>query len=86
MRPYATSTEDGVSSNSDHHQIKIPPLEPGAPPPEGVQIKFLPRIRCNDCPGKLYTAQPGKVVEDFEVHLKNRLHRAAVGKRRQLPG
>ncbi|KAK1059024.1 SWI/SNF chromatin-remodeling complex subunit [Friedmanniomyces endolithicus] len=86
MRPYATSTEDGVSSNSDHHQIKIPPLEPGAPPPEGVQIKFLPRIRCNDCPGKLYTAQPGKVVEDFEVHLKNRLHRAAVGKRRQMLG
>ncbi|TKA45542.1 hypothetical protein B0A54_04081 [Friedmanniomyces endolithicus] len=96
MRPYATSastttaTEDGLVSNSSdhphHHQIKIPPLEPGAPPPDGVQIKFLPRIRCNDCPGKLYTAQPGKVVEDFEVHLKNRLHRAAVGKRQQLLG
>ncbi|TKA72899.1 hypothetical protein B0A55_05345 [Friedmanniomyces simplex] len=71
MRPYALDSAEGK-------QVKIPALEPGAAAPQGVQIKFLPRIRCNDCPGKLYTAQPGKVVEDFEVHLRNRLHRAAV--------
>lgn len=53
-------------------------LEPGAAPPEGVEIKFLPRIRCFDCTTKLYTALPGKVEEQFEVHLRNKNHRAAV--------
>ncbi|KAI9047895.1 hypothetical protein LZ554_007697 [Drepanopeziza brunnea f. sp. 'monogermtubi'] len=36
---------------------------------------FLPRIRCNDCPGKLYTPGPERTVGNFEVHLRNRQHR-----------
>ncbi|KAK5114510.1 hypothetical protein LTR62_002445 [Meristemomyces frigidus] len=62
--------------------IKLSP-EPGASPPAGLKFQFQPRIRCNDCPGKLYTAQPGKVVEDFEVHLRNRTHRLAVQDRQE---
>jgi SWI/SNF-related matrix-associated actin-dependent regulator of chromatin subfamily B member 1 len=62
------------------------PLEPGAKPPEGVGVMYLPRIRCNDCPGKLYTALPGKVVDDFEVHLRNRKHRDNVDERRRREG
>ncbi len=51
------------------------------PLPSNTKPKWLPRIRCNDCPGKLYTPGPGTTVENFEVHLKNRLHRVQVDKR-----
>ena len=43
--------------------------------------KYLPRIRCLDCPGKLYVTGPGMTAERFEAHLKNRKHREAVDKR-----
>ncbi|KAJ6263131.1 hypothetical protein Dda_1691 [Drechslerella dactyloides] len=47
---------------------------------------YTPRIRCVDCPGKLYTPGPGETVENFEIHLKNRLHRERVEARiRGLP-
>lgn len=64
---------------------------PCAAPPqgesrEGVKWMYLPRIRCMDCPGKLYTpGGPGPAgagsemsVQNFEVHLKNRIHREKV--------
>ena len=41
----------------------------------------VPRIRCLDCPGKLYTPGPGQSVENFEVHLRNRGHRERVDAR-----
>ncbi|KAH9942038.1 hypothetical protein B0H21DRAFT_824192 [Amylocystis lapponica] len=41
---------------------------PTAPPPEW-------RIKCHDCPGKLYTPGPGETLSNYEVHLKNRQHR-----------
>lgn len=60
---------------------------------EGVKWMFLPRIRCNDCPGKLYTPGPDATVGNFEIHLKNRQHRervelrmAAEQKRCQIAG
>ena len=59
-------------------RANLPP--PGAPLPPNVKTQFLPRIRCIDCPGKLYTAGPGLTVENFEVHLRNRRHRAMVEK------
>jgi len=36
------------------------------------------RIKCVDCPGKLYTPGPGETLANYEVHLKNRLHRSKV--------
>jgi len=60
------------------------PLQLGDEAPLGVKIQYLPRIRCNDCPGKLYTAAPGQVEADFEVHLRNRNHRLNVERRQQV--
>jgi SWI/SNF-related matrix-associated actin-dependent regulator of chromatin subfamily B member 1 len=40
--------------------------------------KYVPRIRCLDCPGKLYVTGPGMTVESFEAHLKNKKHREMV--------
>lgn len=73
MRPFSVdaATGDTVKAN----------LEPGAAAPAGVKLGFWPRIRCNDCPGKLYTAQPGRVEQDFEVHLRNRKHLEKVASR-----
>ncbi|KAK3618617.1 SWI/SNF chromatin-remodeling complex subunit [Elasticomyces elasticus] len=77
MKPYPLG-EDGKPARAN--------LEAGAPPPPGIRFKYLPRIRCNDCPGKLYTAIPGKVIDDFTVHLKNRLHCNAVQERQEKEG
>ena len=46
--------------------------------PDDVKYMFYPRIKCKDCPGKLYTPGPEMGVNNFEVHLKNRLHREKV--------
>ncbi|KAF2722327.1 SNF5-domain-containing protein [Polychaeton citri CBS 116435] len=71
MRPSTINAETGQTARVD-------PLSPGDAPPAGVRIQYVPRIRCNDCPGKLYTASPGAVEDQFSVHLKNRQHRANV--------
>ncbi|KAI0795518.1 hypothetical protein C8Q75DRAFT_746367 [Abortiporus biennis] len=39
------------------------------------------RIKCLDCPGKLYTPGPGETLQNYEVHLKNRKHRQTVNAR-----
>lgn len=49
--------------------------------PTNVYQKFLPRIRCHDCPGKLYTPGPDGTVENFKLHLNNRGHRMRVDER-----
>ncbi|KAI9826310.1 MAG: SWI/SNF chromatin-remodeling complex subunit [Thelocarpon impressellum] len=54
---------------------------PPPPPPGGVKHQYLPRIRCNDCPGKLYTPGPDTTVGNFEVHLRNGAHRRNVERR-----
>ncbi|KAI9845230.1 MAG: SWI/SNF chromatin-remodeling complex subunit [Sclerophora amabilis] len=51
------------------------------PLPPTIKYQWLPRIRCNDCPGKLYTSGPGTSVDNFEIHLKNKAHRERVEKR-----
>lgn len=48
---------------------------------QDVEWVFAPRIRCRDCPGKLYTPGPGMSAENFTVHLRNKQHRANVNKR-----
>lgn len=39
------------------------------------------RIKCLDCPGKLYTPGPGETLQNYEVHLRNRQHRQKVNAR-----
>lgn len=75
MKAYCISEDDDAIFRPSS------PLRPGAPPPEGTKVMYLPRLRCNDCPVKVYTTIPGKVEEDFEVHLKNRVHRERVAER-----
>lgn len=62
-------------------EIIISPAPPPGTAPPGVKWMFLPRIRCTDCPGKLYTPGPGESAENFSVHLKNKQHREKVNKR-----
>jgi SWI/SNF-related matrix-associated actin-dependent regulator of chromatin subfamily B protein 1 len=61
--------------------IKLDGHPPGAPLPPNAKAQYVPRMRCVDCPGKLYTAGPGPTLENFEVHLKNRVHKTNVEKR-----
>lgn len=57
----------------------MPVATSNGPPSNGkVKYQYLPRIRCLDCPGKLYTPGPGMTVENFEVHLRNRQHKERV--------
>ncbi|KAI9886502.1 MAG: glycosyl transferase [Watsoniomyces obsoletus] len=51
------------------------------PLPKGFKAQFIPRIRCNDCPGKLYTPGPNTTVQGFAVHLAYRNHRERVDRR-----
>ncbi|KAF7540189.1 hypothetical protein G7054_g1566 [Neopestalotiopsis clavispora] len=59
---------------------QIPMPAAGEVPPN-VKFYFLPRIRCLDCPGKLYTPGPDMTAINFEVHLKNKGHRDKVNAR-----
>lgn len=72
MRYAAVDTDTGVPIPSQAMQNPLPP---------NVMHQWLPRIRCNDCPGKLYTPGPDTTVSNFEVHLKNGNHRRTVERR-----
>lgn len=69
MRYSAVDTNTGVP-------VALP--QPGQTVPPNVRFYFLPRIRCLDCPGKLYTPGPDMSASNFEVHLKNKLHKEKV--------
>lgn len=56
-------------------------VRPEQPSSESVKYMYYPRIKCKDCPGKLYTPGPETGVNNFEVHLKNRIHREKVDMR-----
>lgn len=44
------------------------------------------RVKCNDCPQKLYKPGPEETLENFEVHLKNRQHLYKIAQRKgQVP-
>ncbi|PWW77880.1 SNF5-domain-containing protein [Tuber magnatum] len=55
------------------------PLTDNSLPPHSTnpnaRYKYSPRIRCHDCPGKLYTPGPSQSIENFLTHLKNRGHK-----------
>ncbi|KAG0138810.1 hypothetical protein HOY82DRAFT_575386 [Tuber indicum] len=59
------------------------PLPPHSTNPN-AKYKYSPRIRCHDCPGKLYTPGPSQSIENFLTHLKNRGHRERVDQRVKL--
>ncbi|KAF3045118.1 SWI/SNF chromatin-remodeling complex subunit [Didymella heteroderae] len=61
--------------------VKLDSLSLSDPLPANHKAYFLPRIRCQDCPGKLYNAGPGQTVTNFELHLKNRQHMSNVSNR-----
>ncbi|KAI0202171.1 hypothetical protein F4808DRAFT_422215 [Astrocystis sublimbata] len=63
-----------VDSTTDSVVVMPPPGQAGS----DIRFYFLPRIRCLDCPGKLYTPGPEMSASNFEVHLKNKAHREKV--------
>ncbi|KAI1771368.1 SNF5-domain-containing protein [Hypoxylon cercidicola] len=69
MRYSAVDTNTGMP-------VALP--QPGQPVVPNIRFYFLPRIRCLDCPGKLYTPGPDMSASNFEVHLKNKLHKEKV--------
>ncbi|KAI9783608.1 MAG: SWI/SNF chromatin-remodeling complex subunit [Peltula sp. TS41687] len=74
MRYAIVNMQTGIlHPNSAIHQTTLPPHS---------RAQWLPRIRCHDCPGKLYTPGPGMTVDGFEVHLKLKQHRDRVEERK----
>ena len=55
-----------VSTVSDLPQY----LVPNEPIPPDTKFMYYPRIKCLDCPGKLYTPGPGFTVDSFKFHLR----------------
>ncbi|KAK7187241.1 hypothetical protein DPSP01_013000 [Paraphaeosphaeria sporulosa] len=49
--------------------------------PPGHKAQYVPRIRCLDCPGKLYNSGPEQTVGNFQTHLNNKQHKQNVEKR-----
>ena len=63
------------------------PVKPDQPTPDNVKFQYLPRIKCNDCPGKVYSAGTQEApTENFEVHLRNRLHKEKAEAKRRGSG
>lgn len=56
----------------------VPMPQPGQPIPPNIRFYFMPRIRCLDCPGKMYTPGPDMTAENFEVHLNYKAHKERV--------
>ncbi|KAL1871872.1 hypothetical protein VTK73DRAFT_1840 [Phialemonium thermophilum] len=84
MRQYPSDSFEAIMRHcavNVETELPVPPPPPGQPLPPDVKYMYLPRIRCHDCPGKLYTPGPEMTVSNFEVHLKNRLHREKVDRR-----
>lgn len=47
-------------------------------PPDQPQGDVQWRVKCPDCPGKIYTLGPGETLDNFEAHAKYRTHTANV--------
>jgi SWI/SNF-related matrix-associated actin-dependent regulator of chromatin subfamily B protein 1 len=75
------SYQNPETSQTEPKSVKLDNLEATSPLPPQHKAYFLPRIRCLDCPGRLYNAGPEHSVSNFELHLKNRVHVQNVAKR-----
>lgn len=62
-------------------ETMLPVANANSQPGHKLKYQYLPRIRCHDCPGKLYTPGPNMTVDNFEVHLRNRQHKERVEER-----
>jgi SWI/SNF-related matrix-associated actin-dependent regulator of chromatin subfamily B member 1 len=51
---------------------------PQGHPPSTIKFQYLPRIKCKDCPGKLYPAGPGHTIDNFGSHLSFKPHKERV--------
>ncbi|KAJ6497699.1 SNF5-domain-containing protein [Mycena sanguinolenta] len=49
--------------------------------PKASAVEWEWRLKCLDCPGKLYMTGVGETLNNYELHLKNRLHRRRVNDR-----
>lgn len=76
QKQYGQDSFEGMMRQTAYDAVTDAPIAVGAAG-GNVQLryKWMPRIRCHDCPGKLYTPGPEKTVENFLMHLKNRGHR-----------
>lgn len=81
MRQYIVDVQSGKVLPKEQTE-----LQAGDKASQGQKLQYLPRIRCTDCQGKIYTAQPESVVTDFEVHLKNKKHLEKVEERLREEG
>ncbi|KAI0011787.1 SNF5-domain-containing protein [Xylariaceae sp. FL0662B] len=85
---YANDQFEGImrySAVDTNTGAPFPLPQQGEPVPPHVRFYFLPRIRCLDCPGKLYTPGPDTSASNFEVHLKNKAHKERVEQRLASP-
>ncbi|OJJ47006.1 hypothetical protein ASPZODRAFT_141774 [Penicilliopsis zonata CBS 506.65] len=82
-RAYPTHSFEGVMRYSAVDMETMLPVAnaTATQPGQRLRYQYLPRIRCHDCPGKLYTPGPGMTVDNFEVHLRNRQHKERVEER-----
>lgn len=66
--------------NTETDDAVFPP--PGTNLPANIQYMHVARLRCLDCPGKLYLPGPGMTIDNFRVHLCNAQHLGRVAQRR----
>ncbi|PTU17243.1 hypothetical protein P175DRAFT_0512398 [Aspergillus ochraceoroseus IBT 24754] len=78
-RSYPNDSFEGVMRyTAVDTETMLPVANANSQPGHKLKYLYLPRIRCHDCPGKLYTPGPGTTVDNFEVHLRNRQHKERV--------
>jgi SWI/SNF-related matrix-associated actin-dependent regulator of chromatin subfamily B protein 1 len=79
QKSYTSDRFEGTMRYIAYDPVTDLPVQPNTPnAPQNLKFKWTPRIRCHDCPGKLYTPGPEKSAENFLMHLKNRGHRCVV--------
>ncbi|KAB8239183.1 hypothetical protein BDV23DRAFT_80841 [Aspergillus alliaceus] len=86
-RSYPNDSFEGVMRyTAVDTETMLPVANANTEPGHKLKYQYLPRIRCHDCPGKLYTPGPGTTVDNFEVHLRNRQHKERVEERLSRAG
>ncbi|KAL1311040.1 hypothetical protein AAFC00_001256 [Neodothiora populina] len=92
MRFAAIDADNGTAARFDPKTLPQgssppPPIDlPDSSRQQRIKFMWVPRIKCFDCPQKLYTAVPEDTAAKFEVHLMNSKHKAAVKERLEGSG